>query len=237
MPQSTQDSAHIEDQAGAKLSAVIAKLKATGDADYRLLVEHLETACSYLLGAMPGEATLNLKLAQQCRPGKPVPGELDETIAKILNGLSSRRMMGDSREVSAFFQRAGVSFGIFYPTKHVVAVFPSLEAAQAGHQALASAVFRMWETIVVTGEEAEKFLEELRTHEPLWTGLMTEVSKLPRQEANVVDRYAYLAHTGAAFLVAYAPDEAEAEKVSQILEPLHPDAMHWFMPGYIRHLI
>jgi hypothetical protein len=238
MPLSTQVSAHLEDQASAKLSLAIEKLKATGDTDYKLLTEHLETACAYFLGAMPLEAALKLKLAQQCLPGKPLPGELDETIATILEGLSARhKTVPDAREVSAFFQRAGVSFGIFYPTKHVVAVFSSLEAAQAGHQALASAMFRMWETIVITGDEAEQFLEELRAHEPLSTGLMTEISKLPPAEASVVDRYAALAHTGASFLVAYASDEAEAEKVCQILEPLHPDAMHWFMPGYIRHLI
>jgi hypothetical protein len=224
----------------AQLNAVIGKIKAFGDRDYGLLVEHLEMASAYLLGAMPSECAHNLKLAQRSAErlsGKPLPGELGETIAGVLRDLKSPPAPAGSTETSAFFQRAGVSFGIFYPNRHVVAVFPSLDAAQAGFQALERAGFRLWETIVVPGEEAEKFLEELRAHGPLWTGLMTEVARLQQTEAVVVDRYEQLAQSGAGFLVAYAPGQEEAISISQLLEPLQPLEMHWFMPGYIRQMI
>jgi hypothetical protein len=232
MPLSTQDC--------AQLNAVIGKLKAFGDSDYRLLIEHLETASAYLLGAMPSECTHNLKLAQgsaERLSGKPLPSELGDTIAAVLKDLKSPQAKASSNEISAFFQRAGVSFGIFYPTRHVVAVFPSVEATRSGLQVLCYAGFRLWETIVVPGEEAEKFLEELRAHGSLWTGLMTEVSRLPQTEAAVVDRYAQLAQTGGGFLVAHAPGEDEATNISQLLHPLQPIEMHWFMPGYIREMI
>ncbi len=130
-----------------------------------------------------------------------------------------------------------VSLSIFYPTRHVVAVFPSVEATRGGLQVRYHAGFRLWERIVVPGEEAEKFLEELRADGSLWTGLMTEVSRLPLTEAAVVDRYAQLAHSGAGFLVAYAPGEDEATNIAQLLHPLQPLEMHWFMPGYIRQMI
>jgi len=224
----------------AQLNAVIRKLKAFGDSDYGLLIEHLETASAYLLGAMPSECTHNLKLAQRSAErlsGKPLPSELGDTIASVLKDLKSPHATASSNEISAFFQRAGVSFGIFYPTRHVVAVFPSAEAAQSGLRVLYHAGLRLWETIVVPGEEAEKFLDQLRGHDSLWTGLMTEVSRLMQTEAAVVDRYAQLAHTGAGFLVAYAPGEDEATNISQLLHPLQPLEMHWFMPGSIRSMI
>ena len=126
MQLSTQDS--------AQLNAVIGKLKACGDNDYRLLIEHLETASAYLLGAMPSECEHNLRMAQRSAErlsGKPLPSELGETIACVLKDLRLPHTTADSNETSAFFQRAGVNFGIFYPTRHVVAIFASLEAAQA----------------------------------------------------------------------------------------------------------
>ncbi len=68
----------VSTQDCAQLNAVIGKLKAFDDSDYRLLIEHLETASAYLLGAMPSECTHNLELAQRSAErlsGKPLPSE------------------------------------------------------------------------------------------------------------------------------------------------------------------
>jgi hypothetical protein len=236
---------------------LIEKMKQSGDCDYDLVREHLETAHAYFLGAMTAECTHNLELAQaasEVLPGKLLEPELKEAIATLLVELhptwapvgwrhvpksdpASDGRSPTGNGLAGFFQRAGVSFGIFYPKEHVVAVFPSLEAAQAGYDTLISAGFRIWEVTAVSGEEVEKFLEELREHRSLWDELVAEISRLLDTEVNLIARYAHWARTGAGFLVAYSPTEADAEGVSDLLKPLGPVAMHWFMGGYIRHFL
>jgi hypothetical protein len=243
---------------------LIEKMKQSGDREYDLVREHLETAHAYFLGAMTAECAHNLELARaasQALPGKPLEPELKETIATLLvelhpalaelhprgapvlwrhvpkSGPASYGRSSAGNGLADFFQRAGVSFGIFYPKEHVVAVLPTLEAARAGYDALSAAGFRIWEVTAVSGEEVEKFLEELRAHRSLWDDLMAEISRLLDTEVNLIARYAHWARAGAGFLVAYSPTEADAEGVSDLLKPLGPVAMHWFMGGYIRHLL
>lgn len=236
---------------------LIEKMKQSADCDYDLVREHLETAHAYFLGAMAAECIHNLELAQaasEALHGKLLAPELKEAIATLLVELhptwapvgwrhvpksdpasTGQRPAGNG--LANFFQRAGVSFGIFYPKEHVVAVFPSLEAARSGYDALSAAGFRIWEVTAVSGEEVEKFLEELRAHRSLWDDLMAEISRLLDTEVNLIARYSHWARTGAGFLVAYSPTEADVEGVSHLLKPLGPVAMHWFMGGYIRHLL
>jgi hypothetical protein len=54
-------SAQIQPQS-AHMDALIEKLKRTGEGE--LLIEHLQTAHAYLLGAMPAECEHNLELAR-----------------------------------------------------------------------------------------------------------------------------------------------------------------------------
>ena len=58
-----------------------------------------------------------------------------------------------------------------------------------------------------------------------------------RSEVGLIDRYDRLARSGAAFLVVYSPAEAETDRIADLLKPLHPMTMHWFMPGEVRRLI
>jgi hypothetical protein len=236
----------------AHLDALIKKLKGSGESE--LLVEHLQTAHAYLHGAMAMECAHNLELARHAAnalSAKPLQDEAKEAIAGLLQALDSssrpryhglhRPVWTQAPPVTAeglgdFLHGDDVSFGIFYPKKHVVAVFPSFDLAQAAHQMLSGAGFRMWELIVVSGEEVERFLEEIRVHRPLWDDLVAEISRLLDTEANLVDRYAGWARHGYGFLVVRSPTGAAAERIAEFLEPLRPVAMHWFMSGYIRHL-
>ena len=112
--------------------ALIEKIKQSGDRDYSLVKEHLETAHAYCLGAMTSECAHNLQLAQQASEklsGKPLEHELKEAIATLLAELQpsaperwrhvtrSAPPATDGRSIAGtglteFFQRAGVSFGI-----------------------------------------------------------------------------------------------------------------------------
>ena len=236
----------------AHLDVLIQKLTSSGEAE--LLVEHLQTAHAYLHGAMPKECAHNLELARQAAgklSAKVMQDEVKEIIASLLLTLespprtrhhgfhrpsASHAPSATARGLANFFHGTDVNFGIFYPKKHIVAVFPSFESAQAAHQALSDAGFLI-PNIAVSGKEVLKFLEGIRAHRTLWESLMTEVSRLLGTEANLVDRYAALARDGYGFLVARSPAREAAEKISEFLEPMHPAAITWFMTGSILHLI
>jgi hypothetical protein len=235
---------------------LIERMKESGDQAYDLEIEHLETAHAYFLGAMTVECVHNLELARQAAEalsGKPFHHELQEAIAALLSELHSsahvqRRHVPKSdslperygrapRGLTDFFQGTDVHFGIFYPKQHVVAVFTSFESAQAGYRALSAAGFQPWEMIAVPGEEVRVFLEELREQRTVWDYLVSEISRILDTEVTLIDRYSHWARTGAGFLVAYSSTEEDAEAISRLLKPFDPMAMHWFMAGYIRHLL
>jgi hypothetical protein len=235
----------------AHLDALIARVKGSGEGD--LLVEHLQTAHAYLHGAMPMECAHNLELARNASntlSAKPLRDEVNETVDDLVKALNSSEMTHaevprpvsgrvatvTAKGLSEFFQGDDTSFGIFYPKKHVVAVFTSFEQAQAGYKALSAAGFRLWEIVAVSGAEVASFLEEIRFHRALWDELVAEISRLLDTEINLVEHYALWAKYGYGFLVVRSPDSDAAERIAGILDPLDPMAMHWFMSGYIRHL-
>src|SRR5579864_6938619 len=76
----------------AQFDALIAKLKKSGEGRCELLLEHLETAHAYLLGAMPKECAHNLQLAQkllEALPATSVQTEVKHFVAGLLGGLQS----------------------------------------------------------------------------------------------------------------------------------------------------
>lgn len=244
MEQLLQDPAHMDE--------LIAKLKRVGNSE--LLVEHLQTAHAYYHGAMPEECAHNLELAAKASnalPGRVLADEVKRTVANLLHGLhgapppywrhhaavSYRAPCATAQGLNEFFHGTDISLGIFYPKKHVVAIFRSYGAAQSAHDILSASGFRMWEAIAMPGEEIEEFIEELRDHHSLWGGLMMEISRVLDTEAALVDRYSRCARRGAGFLIAYSPTQSQAEGIFSLLQPLQPVAMQWFAAGYIRHFV
>jgi hypothetical protein len=235
-----------------QLDALIAKLKDNGESE--LLIEHLQTAHAYLHGAMPRECAHNLELAHGASGAvtdKALEGEVKNAITDLLDGLHPSVAMhlrhrwrseqvsqpATAKGLGKFFGGADLSLGIFYPKKHVVAVFSSFHHAEAARDVLSHAGFRLWEVIAVPGHQVDEFLVDLREHHSLWAELMVQFSRLLDTEAPLVDHYGQWARRGSGFLVAYSPTQAQAEEIFELLMPLHPMAMHWFMPGYIRHLM
>jgi hypothetical protein len=234
------------------LDDLIAKLKDGGE--NRLVIEHLQTAQAYLHGAMPDEAAHNLELARESAASlssKSLEDEVKETIAHLLPALhplapahwrhrlatdEGVRQPATAKGLAEFFHGADATLGMFYPKKHVVAVFPSFALAESARDLLSEQGFRRSEAIAVPGYEVEEFLAELREHHLLWNELMMHFSRLLDTEAGLVDRYSDLARRGAGFLVAYSPTQEQAEGVSDLLKPLDPTTMHWFMAGYIRDM-
>lgn len=238
-----------------QLEALIAKVENCEGGE--LVIEHLQTASAYLQGAMPEECAHNLNMARRAShaltDGK-LKSEVEHAAAEILETLHPlvRRHWShhlkkpdmaaagappNAKGLDAFFHGHDVKFGVFYPTKHVVAVFPSFPEAQAASAALLTAGFKTWEVIAVPGPEVRRFLRELQQHHTLWSALMMEFSRILDTEANLVDDYARWARLGAGFLIASSPTQEDAEAMFELLKPFKPGAVHWFMPGYIRHMM
>jgi hypothetical protein len=239
----------------ARLDALIEKLKRSNATENKLVVEHLQTAHAVLLGGMPVEARHNLNMALSAAPTLPdkdLRREVEDTIRALLQPPETPPPLQEVPRVHSsrpdnlraahglreYFQGTDdTSSGIFYPKKHVVAVFERFDQAEEGKQILLAAGFRPWEVIAVKGDEVEKFLEELRADRTLWDALAVEVSRFLDTEINLVESYGKWARQGAGFLIAYSAEEADAEAVAELLKPLNATAMHWFMPGYIQHLL
>ncbi len=232
------------------LDALIARLKDEGESE--LLIEHLQTASAYLHGAMPGECSHNLEMAHEMCGGvhaKSLEGELKDTIAELLHDLHPalpvhwwhRSLSGapppTAQGLREFFHGGDSSLGIFYPRKHVMAVFRSFHKAEAARDLLRADGLRPGEVIATPGCEAAGFFAELRGQHSFWSELMMHLSRLLDTEAGLVDRYAKWARRGSGFLAVYCPTDTQAEELAEILRPLNPVAMHWFTAGYIRHLM
>jgi hypothetical protein len=233
------------------LDVLIAKLKSNGESE--LLIEHLQTAHAYLHGAMPEEYAHNLELARGASGAmshKSLANEAKDAIDGLLYGRHPaappywrhrsksphQPPAATAKGLGKFFHGTDSSLGIFYPKRHVVAVFPSFHLAETARDLLSASGFRMWGVIALPGYEVEEFFIELREHHSLWADLMMHFSRLLDTEAGLVDRYGQWARRGAGFVVAYSPTDTQAEGIAELLKPLDPLAMHWFMAGSIRHL-
>lgn len=236
----------------ARLDQLIRKLKnSSRGGEYDLLAEHLQAAHAYLLGAMPEECEHNLRLVLNAANKVSDPAlreETKEAIATLSREITGARPSPSRVHAPAastrgtpslkdYFQGSDdVSFGIFYPKKHVVAVFARIELAELGRQALLAAGLRIWETIAVPGEEVEKLLTEMKENRTLWDDLMVEISRVLDTEIGLMDRYARWARAGAGFLLAYSATQEDAEEIAKTLAPLGPTTVHWFMASFIQHL-
>lgn len=238
----------------AQLDALIARLEKSPGSE--LLVEHLQTAHAYFHGGMPEEGEHNLMLAgrqAQRLHDKDLRSETRDAISRLLDKLHrtaqtprlSRLARPDqaavpsptARGLEEFFHGTDVTLGVFYPKKHVVAVFRSFEQAKRALDHLQAAGLGSGRAIAVPGAEVVAFLEHLQSNQTLWATLVAEFSRVLDTEASLVDSYNWWAHRGAAFLVVYSPAQEDAEAICELLKPELPLAMHWFTAGYIRHLI
>lgn len=227
-----------------------------------LLIQHLQSARSYLLGAMPEEYALSLRNAKESLSGVPDESarrRLGDKLSTLIGEIEHAGMPRDGhprspsprgdREARAgdpsrsgadlfdFFKGAKTSLGVFYPWKYVIATFPSLERAKAAGDALRQAGMGADEFIVVRGEEMLKFFDQLRTETSLWGALMEGLSRVFATEAAFVEADIRRAREGAGFLAIYHPDEANTQRLRDLLTPLEPVSMHWYKLGSIQSLI
>lgn len=226
-------------------------------AENELLLEHLHSARAYLWGAMPAEYTASLEAARET--SKLVTDQqLRETLQELLDYLlieiSQRpdgaevqhhpRMehyypppAGAESKLWAFFGARPTSFGVFYPQRHIIAVFPSLEAAKEAEASLKQAGFDAKQAMLIPGEEMLKFLDEISLYEGLWGALMSRLSRVFATEEAFVDNDIHRGRQGAGFLAIYSPEEAESERIRELLTPFKPLSMQRYLASGIQSMI
>ena len=238
----------------AKLDYLIMQLRYGQD---DLLLEHLQSARIYLLGAMPEEYEFSLHRA------KETAGGLTDLSLKRLVLLELTGLLGDNvqrqpplvgwhrprrdpnskivanvgkSELYRFFHGYRTKLGVFYPTHYIFAAFSTFQLAKDAAEKLREVGFSRNEVVAVTAGETLRFFEEMRADVGLWGELMTTLSRFFGTEEVFADIDIAESHAGAGLLAAYCPREDEAERVRDLLEPFGPLSMQLYLPDGVRSL-
>jgi hypothetical protein len=139
--------------------------------------------------------------------------------------------------LSAFFKDADSALGVFYPKHYIIATFPNLKATYAANRLLRNAGLSEDEVIAVPGPEALEFFKQFREHAGILGDLMYTLSRTLGTEADFVDSDIDHARHGAGFLAIYSLTDSESARVVELVRPLEPITMQWYLTGGIRSLI
>ena len=115
-----------------------------------------------------------------------------------------------------------MSFGSFFPKNYVMAVFRSDAEADKAGEAITAAGFAADDIIVASGADVVEHDAELRSQKGLMAKLGEKWSRLYTDEAADADALVKLASQGAAFVLVYAPEEAETTRATEVLRPFNP---------------
>ncbi|MEO7363170.1 MAG: hypothetical protein ABI120_22745 [Gemmatimonadaceae bacterium] len=114
------------------------------------------------------------------------------------------------------------SFGSFFPKNYVLGVFKTdAEAATAG-DALRVAGFADDDVIVASGKEVADFDVAATSEQGVLAKLGEKLSRLYTDEAVDAESLIELARGGAAFVLAYAPEDEPTERATGVLKSCRP---------------
>jgi hypothetical protein len=245
-----------------RLDELIAALHRSRERRDDLLMEHMQSARAYLLGAMPEEYALSLQSARKSLSlvrDETSRRRWEDALSYLLDEIEHAGRAPDGQRRSppprpdrdpragdgsasgadlfAFFKGAKTLLRVFYPWRYVIAAFPSCESATAAEDALRKAGLGADDVMAVTGEEMLKFFDQLRTETSVLGALMEGLSRGFATEAAFVEADIRRAGEGAGFLAIYHPNDAGTQRLRDLLVPLEPLSMHWYRLGSIECLI
>lgn len=125
-------------------------------------------------------------------------------------------------ETAAPLKDGAQSFGSFFPRNYVLAVFKSDAQSQQAGDALRAAGFASDDVIVTPGQDVVDFDTAAHSEQGLLARLGEKWSRLYTDEAQDAAALIDLARGGAAFVLAYAPNEETTVRASGVLKPMHP---------------
>lgn len=127
-----------------------------------------------------------------------------------------------SREQS-FFKGPDMSFGIFYPTDYLIAVFATPDSAQQAAAALHAAGYTGDDVQAMDGASVKADIEA-RVDDATWLDHLKQTFSIGK-EAWFWNEDLKAAEQGAGFLAAHCTTEDEAQRIVTMLRPLQPISM------------
>lgn len=126
------------------------------------------------------------------------------------------------------FKDGASSFGSFYPKHYVLAVFADDAAATRAADALRSAGFAADDVVQVPGAEFVEHARDARAGQGALTRLREKWSRLYTDDADASQRLVDLAGQGAAFVLAYAPDDAASTRAAAAVQGMQPAVLRYY---------
>ena len=246
-------SAPLSEVALARLDHLIAEVVISPDPQAALLLEHLHSARTCLLGAMPDEYEFDLALSKEAAArlsDAGLQGIAMQEIAGLLEQLGTARTIhaiaparrrdlseveGDKSELYRFFHGPATRMGVFYPTHYIFASFPSFQNAHDAAHALEVAGYR--DLVAVSADDTFRFVDEIREDVGLWGAMMASISRFFGTEEVFTDLDRHKASHGAGFLAVYCPQEHQAEQIRDLVAPFRPLAIQLYLPSGVRSLL
>ena len=121
-----------------------------------------------------------------------------------------------------YFKDGEILFGVFYPTRYIIAVFDNADQAK---QAVAAVTQHGCEARHATPQEALERAQEYLQQHSLVQHLQAAIAS---DEKAAMQQYMALAKQGRHFVDVYVPDESKVRQVEAILEALGAYDLHYY---------
>lgn len=121
------------------------------------------------------------------------------------------------------FKGSDTSFGIFYPTDYMIAVFDSMDTALLAEDRLHVAGYTDEDVQAIAGDQVKSDIEA-RITDASWLDQLKQSFSIGK-EAYFWNEDLKWAEQGAGFLAVHCPTEGEATRIVTMMKPLHPKSM------------
>lgn len=138
--------------------------------------------------------------------------------------------------LTQFFDGSDTNAGVFYPSHHIVAVFPNSRSARDAEQALRKQGVAPNEAIAVGAGEVKEFAAEHVQRNGLFGLLMSKISDAIGTEQTYQNYDLDSAEGGAGFVAVKCPSGETKQRAWDVLRALHPISARYYAPGGIEHL-
>lgn len=135
---------------------------------------------------------------------------------------------GAEPEFDPPFKDGAASFGSFYPKHYVLAVCADDAAAARAAAALGAAGFAPDDVVAASGAEVVAHAQDAKAAQGALTRLRAQWSRLYTDGADASRQLVELAGRGAAFVLAYAPDDGQADRAADAVRPLGPAVLRYY---------
>lgn len=139
----------------------------------------------------------------------------------IMTEISADQVTHDTPPLN----EGGTSFGSFYPKNYVLAVFLNDPDADTAGHALETAGFASDDIIVASGADVADHDDAVQSQQGIFAKLGEKWSRLYTDEAAKADTLMAMARDGAAFVLAYAPEDDDAERAANTLKAFNPKVL------------